>query len=361
MRPKNIMMAAALVASVCLLLPPVADAQRGGRGGGGGGRGPGGGSGGQFQPRGTPGRPGGGQPGSGGQPQYRPAPNRPGPSRPNVYINTTWGMPYYDSLWWSYPRLWFPFGYAPFWYGPYWYDGYYGQFYDGDRGSLKLDVRPKKAEVFVDGRYTGIVDDFNGFLQSLDVASGNHTITLWLPGYKTVVQHVLVQDGSTLKLKYDMVQLGQGEQQDPRPLPPPGQMDDAVRSRGVRPFGPGRPFGPIRPGPPQPQLPPPDQPEAPPVPGQLQPIAEKPVPPASIQARDYGQLVIRVQPADAQILIDGEAWQTTGADRLTVYLPAGSHQVEVRKEGFRTFKAPVEIRNGEKTPLNVSLAGQDDK
>ena len=64
-----------------------------------------------------------------------------------------------------------------------------------------------------------------------------------------------------------------------------------------------------------------------------------------------------MQPVDAEITIDGEPWKgPQGAERLVVHLTAGTHRVEIRKEGFDPFVAAVEIRRGEVTVLNVSLA-----
>ena len=71
----------------------------------------------------------------------------------------------------------------------------------------------------------------------------------------------------------------------------------------------------------------------------------------------FGSLVIRVQPAGAQVLIDGEHWTAPGDDeRLVVQLAEGAHQVEIRMEGYRPFSGEIQIRRGETTPLNVNLA-----
>jgi hypothetical protein len=71
----------------------------------------------------------------------------------------------------------------------------------------------------------------------------------------------------------------------------------------------------------------------------------------------FGQVAIRVQPADAEIRIDGEVWQSPqGADRLVVHLSPGTHRVEIKKDGFDPFVTAVEIRRGEVAVLNVSLA-----
>ena len=249
-----------------------------------------------------------------------------------------WGLDYI-SLTWGHPRWWFPWGYGPYWYGPYWYGSYeYYQGY-GDDSSIKFDVRPKDTSVFVDGYYAGVVADYGGWFQSLDVSAGPHVIALWNEGYRTVTQNVYVQIGQQLKLRYDMVRLAAGESQEPRPVPMPSAPEP-----------PDRPARPDRPVPPQGA-----EPAAPPV----QPT--QPAPPArAAESPDYSRLTIRVQPAGAQVLIDGEAWQTSpDAERLIVHLPIGTHHIEVRKDGFKTFRTDVQIRAGETTTLNVSLSAQD--
>jgi hypothetical protein len=93
--------------------------------------------------------------------------------------------------------------------------------------------------------------------------------------------------------------------------------------------------------------------------------AKPPAPPSAAAAeRDtapgntsYGSVAIRVQPADADVLIDGERWEgRTGNEALVVQLSAGSHQIEVRKEGYRTYTTRVDVRGGETSPMNVSLS-----
>jgi hypothetical protein len=104
-------------------------------------------------------------------------------------------------------------------------------------------------------------------------------------------------------------------------------------------------------GAPEPQYPG-AQPQSPP-PDRQAPVSN---PPLTANSR-FGQVAIRVQPADADVLINGELWRNTdGAERLLVYRSPGRHRVGSRKEGFDAFVTAVEIRRGEVTPLNVSLA-----
>ena len=73
----------------------------------------------------------------------------------------------------------------------------------------------------------------------------------------------------------------------------------------------------------------------------------------------YGTVAIRVQPVDAEVSIDGENWRGPGgADRLMIEIAEGSHTVESRKPGFRTYVTQVEVRRGETATLNVSLRSE---
>jgi hypothetical protein len=86
---------------------------------------------------------------------------------------------------------------------------------------------------------------------------------------------------------------------------------------------------------------------------------ETPMPPgagAPVNAEGFGTLALRVRPAGTEVFVDGERWRGPEADDgLTIQVAAGRHHVEIRKEGCRPFSADIQIRNGETTPLNVSL------
>ena len=70
----------------------------------------------------------------------------------------------------------------------------------------------------------------------------------------------------------------------------------------------------------------------------------------------YGSLSIRVQPGDAEILIDGERWEGAATtERFVVGLSAGRHVIEIQKPGYRRYTTEVTVRNGVTTPLNVLL------
>jgi hypothetical protein len=84
-------------------------------------------------------------------------------------------------------------------------------------------------------------------------------------------------------------------------------------------------------------------------------------PPVEIGTPDarFGAISIRVQPADADVFIDGERWMgSAGQDRLVVQLPEGRHHVEVHKSGFENFATDVDVDRGRTVPLNISLLRQ---
>lgn len=90
-------------------------------------------------------------------------------------------------------------------YDPFWYPGWgyaYPYVVPADNtGGLRLEVTPKTAQVFVDGYYAGVVDDFNGHFQHLDMAPGGHHIELRQPGFQPMGFDVYVQPGHTSDYK----------------------------------------------------------------------------------------------------------------------------------------------------------------
>jgi hypothetical protein len=58
--------------------------------------------------------------------------------------------------------------------------------------------------VFVDGYYVGIVDDFDGVFQHVNLEAGEHRIEVRAPGYDEAISFdVYVQPGRTITLRAD--------------------------------------------------------------------------------------------------------------------------------------------------------------
>ena len=185
--------------------------------------------------------------------------------------------------------------------------------------------------------YAGVVDDFDGVFQRR-APPGQHELTLYRDGYRTVHQTLYLAADSTFKVRFNMEKLVAGDVAEQRPtprVPPPG----AAPQPGANQPGPGGP-----------------QPRAP-----IGRRGPAPLPPNQGDLRvgqnsAYGTLAIRVQPGNATVTIDGERWDgPQGQDRLTVELAEGTHRVQVQREGFDAYSNDVMIRRGETTTLNVSL------
>ena len=227
----------------------------------------------------------------------------------------------------------------------------YGYRYAAPVASVKFDVKPKDAAVYVDGYYAGLVDDYDGAFQRLRTAPGGHEITLFLEGYQTYTERVYLSVDNTIKLKHRMEKLAGGEAsvRPPAPQPPqyqPGQPgDDGPQSL---PRGPvGRRGGPRSspPGPGGPDTFPP------------QPPAAGGRPDTNSNNTNRGTLALTVQPGDAEVLVDGTPWRD-GGDRLTIDLSEGRHNIQIRKPGFVGYLTDVQIRRGETTNLDVQLKTQ---
>jgi hypothetical protein len=238
-----------------------------------------------------------------------------------VGVGGYWGYPYYNPWW----------GFSP-WYGFHGWYGYpgfyapYGYGYFDPSSSVRLQVTPRETEVYVDGYRAGIVDDFDGVFQRLELPPGEHEIVLYLEGHRSVRQDLRLAVGAEYKIRHTMQPLPPGEPQEPRPEPP------------AAPSAPPAPAHSATPAP-----------------------AEPAVAGAAAQVNsNFGTLAIRVQPADAAVSIDGEVWLGADAgERLSVQVSEGTHRVEIRKDGYRTFTAEVHVRRGEIAPLNVSLPRLD--
>jgi hypothetical protein len=228
------------------------------------------------------------------------------PRRRGVVIGASYRPLYYSSLY----RPYYSRFYNPYYYGGY---SYYGAANRHDRqdSALRLQVSPRETEVFVDGYYAGTVNEYDGIFQRLRLEPGEYEMKLSLPGYRTVTQHLLLQPDKTLRIRHEMILLGPNDSPEPRPDATVESSTGDVSATDSR---------------------------------RLNGDAS------------FGAIAVRVQPADADVLIDGERWEGTSDDEaLVLEIAPGPHRVEVRKNGYRGYATEVDVQAGETAPINVSL------
>jgi hypothetical protein len=76
---------------------------------------------------------------------------------------------------------------------------------------IKLDVKPNRAAVFVDGVFIGHVSEFNGIGKALLVQPGRRNIQITLPGYQTFETSIDLVANQKSTIKTDLVQGGPAE------------------------------------------------------------------------------------------------------------------------------------------------------
>jgi len=235
------------------------------------------------------------------------------PHAPPVRPAYSWGV----GFGWGYPSPWFwpGLGYYPagLWPAYAWAYPYPWAVAADPSASIRVQVKPAQTEVFVDGRYAGVADEFDGLFQRLQVAPGEHTLELYLEGYRSARQDLHIESGESYKIRHEMEPLAPGEEAPPRPAPI--AAEPATEASAPRGAAPERRAGSVE---------------------------------------DFGVLVLHARPGEVEVTIDGERWPVSeGA--LTVHLAAGPHRLELRCPGYEPFAAQVEIEPGQESPLNVML------
>ena len=116
------------------------------------------------------------------------------------------------------------FGYSPFFYGPYAYGPYaYGPYSpfgfapEGGvdmnvammtgHGAIDLDVKPDRAEVWVDGKYVAEARDLDGDPSFLWLKQGEHRVEIRKGGYVSAEHDVEITPGNRMTLKLRMAKV----------------------------------------------------------------------------------------------------------------------------------------------------------
>jgi hypothetical protein len=211
-----------------------------------------------------------------------------------------------------------------------------------DLAVVSINVRPKKAVVYLDGRFVGRARYLDGKPGYLYLEPGSYDLELKSEGYRPVLIELDAQAGCRFDLKHRL-EKGSG---------PTGHEDD-VRGKG-KPFN--RVYGPIE----KQQQPSESSSRS----AGPDPSLRKDLDLGSGQSGGSsnlpgGALRLRITPASARVTIDGEFVATAGELDLMeqpLATPVGRHLVVVRAPGHVEFSRELEISEGEVVELEISLS-----
>ncbi len=99
------------------------------------------------------------------------------------------------------------YGYGSY-YDPYIYPaapyGYYNPIPGRPYGGLRITGVPRDAQVFADGYYVGVVNDFDGIFHHLNLEAGPHHIEIRDPSFQPIAFDVIVRPGETITYRAEM-------------------------------------------------------------------------------------------------------------------------------------------------------------
>jgi hypothetical protein len=276
-----------------------------------------------------------------------------------------WGGWWGFSPWWGWGGYYsgYPYGWG------YGYPSYYGGVPGGYVSintspdawtAVKTDVSPEEARVFLDGRYIGLADDFDGFPDMLYLqAKGHYQLEFRLEGFETQSVDVDAQPGGFVKLDNKLKKIPGAKQY--------GSYDTPVPEGGVQRF-----FGKSKGASGSVSMESPDSdadtwrvqelqsaPSAPPA-GTGPAPAPAPEPPAAAPQAPAtrGRIVFRVQPGDAAVYLD-DRFAGTGEELSTLarglQVPSGSHRIVVSRPGFASDASLVDVAPGSTQRVEISL------
>lgn len=257
----------------------------------------------------------------------------------SVSVGFGFGWPYYGygyGYGYGWPYYGWPYGYGPYYGWP--YGGYaaaarpvYVQAGDGDKKDLpatvETKIKPRKAQVVVDGEAVGKANDFDGDWNILFLEPGRHVIEFSAPELMTFRTVIEARAGSHYRIQE---QMKKGEGLDPRSSTEPA---------------------------PEPRA------EARPAASAPEPRPTRPSAPTDESAgMRNGFLWLRVRPADAAVYLDGKF--LGNADELSrlhggIPVALGRHKVEVLMPGHETVSRTVTVEDDEPVELTIDLARED--
>lgn len=240
-----------------------------------------------------------------------------------------------SPLWWGWGSVWGAY------YGPYYPRRYYPvaeSLVRRDVGAVDLNVRPKKADVYVDGELAGRAGRFDGFPGYLWLDDGEHQLVFVHEDYATVAKTIEVRGGALVDLR---VRLQSGVSR------PASEffVERPARRRStperVEPYRDRE----------RDRVPPPDRSRER---SRTNARAQSPLDARSESAR----LKVEITPQDASVYLDGRfLGSVADLERLHsgILVDAGDHTLSVVRPGYEGSELDFEAVSSEEVVLKIEL------
>ena len=212
---------------------------------------------------------------------------------------------------------------------------------------VKTDVQPEEAQVYLDGKYVGSADDFDGMPDFLYLGPGKYQLEFRLPNYMTFATELDVTAGQQLKIE-EKLKLEPGKSAlDAFPPESKGTPLGRVFTKGVSASAEAAPRG--------------DDgwSDGTPAPSWRDSTGEertdvRVAPPP--RPTNRGRIKFRVMPDDAAVYMDDKylgAADDLAANARGIVAEPGTHTITVTRPGYKSKTVEVTARAG--SPVDVVI------
>lgn len=248
------------------------------------------------------------------------------------------------------PYAWHPWGWWGWWGwwgGPWYHPGYYpppGAYWYARQasptmGALDTDIRPEKAQVWLNGNLIGVADNFDGWPRYLWLEEGTYDLVFYHPGYETIARQYTIYPGVVIDVE-DRMERGESVRPEDLVSAETRRRDERLRRRAERGEAPGdadRTDWRDR------------------VLAEREALEEEPYLDARVEP---ARVRLEIGPPDAAVYLDGRFVGTADelADaRAGLIVDPGEHEIEVVRPGYVSETATFTAEAGEAVELTVEL------